>query len=727
MNPIPRFCHAVKTYVAEHRGWCNAVRDLAAMTSGLLRQKGLAGLFMAVSEYIFFANQPIAFAPSVGRPTSSDSRVLLPVQPHTAAVDIIICVHDALDDVSRCLDSVGQFSSPPFSLIIVDDGSSDATRDFLASFASDNGATLIRNNVARGYTCAANQGLRASTGDYALLLNSDTVVTDGWLDRMVACGESDPAVGLIGPLSNTASWQSVPQVEEGADWATNPLPEGWTIADMGRFIAEFSARTYPRITFLNGFCLMIRREVINAVGYFDEESFGRGYGEENDYCLRARKAGWMLAVADDTYVWHAQSRSYSDDRRRQLSAAAGEILAAKYGLRLIAEGVRFCREDRVLCGIRSRAMHLPEQAGLIAEGRRRWSERTVAFVLPLPDAGGGGNVVISEAAAMARMGVAVTLVNLARCRESFERELPGLMVPVIYASSASEIPDICSGFDAVVATVNFSVEWISLFSEKGATTVKGYYVQDYEPNFYPEGSRQQKSALESYSLIPDMVRLTKTSWNAAAVKEGIGLDCTLVGPSYAGDLFLPRMRSEPSWPDRPLRIAAMIRPASPRRNARFTMEVLREIAGSCGDKVEMVLFGVDPEDSEFLALPRDFMFRNVGRQRPAELAVLFNNSDIFVDFSTYQAMGLTAMEAMACGAAAIVPASGGANSFAIHEKNALLVDTSSREACCQALRRLISNHQLRAGLQREAIFTLPQFFPEGPAFRVLDALFDGAP
>jgi len=334
-------------------------------------------------------------------------------------------------------------------------------------------------------------------------------------------------------------------------------------------------------------------------------------------------------------------------------------------------------------------------------------------------------VVISEAAAMAKMGVAVTLVNLARCREGFERELPGLMLPVIYASSPGEIAGICDGFDAVVATVNFSVGWISPLAEKGAGPVAGYYIQDYEPRFYAEGSRQQKSALESYTLVPEMVRLTKTGWNAAAVKEGTGADCTLVGPGYADDLFLPRMRTEPSWPDRPLRIAAMIRPASPRRNARFTMEVLQETVNSCGDKIEVVLFGVDPDDPEFLALPRDFKFRHVGRQRPAELAGLFNNSDIFVDFSTYQAMGLTAMEAMACGVAVIVPGSGGATSFARHERNALVVDTSSRAECCKALDRLLADHHLRGSLQREAISSLPQYFPAGPAFRILEALFDG--
>ncbi len=723
MKLLGRFYRAVDSYVAEHRGWRNALRYLSLFAIGLLRQQGVSGLFRAIREYIVFANEHISFSPVIGSTAGAAFPPSFSVQPHSSTVDIIICVHNAIEDVIRCFESVHQFSTPPFSLIIVDDGSGSETRNYLDRCALEYGVTLLRNDVARGYTFAANQGLRASTADYALLLNSDTIVSEGWLDRMICCAESDPAIGIVGPLSNTASWQSIPQVEEGGDWAVNKLPEGITIACMGRLVADFSARTYPRLPFLNGFCLMIRREIIASIGFFDEESFGRGYGEENDYCLRARKAGWTLAVADDVYIWHEQSKSYSDERRRQLSADAGEVLAAKHGRWIIAEGVRFCREDRVISGIRARAAHLVQKSWCLEEGERRWKGKRVAFVLPVADAGGGGNVVISEAQAMAKMGVFVTLVNLARCREGFERELQGLLLPVVYAPSAAGIATICAGFDAVVATVNFTVAWLCPLAEQAAPPVIAYYIQDYEPWFYDAGTLQQKTALYSYRLIPDMIRLTKTPWNAAVVKEGAGVDCTVVGISYADNLFLPRMRMEAPWPERPLRIAAMIRPASPRRNASFTMELMREVVNKFGEKVEVVLFGVDVEDPEFLALPRDFCFRNVGRQRPAELAELFNNCDIFVDLSSYQAMGLTAMEAMACGVAVIVPERGGACSFAIHEKNALLVDTSSMNACFKALSRLVSDNQLRAGLQREAIVSMPQFSPERAAFRILTALF----
>jgi len=260
----------------------------------------------------------------------------------------VICVHNALEDVRRCLDSVIQYSTEPYSLILVDDGSDSSTQQFLLSYAPEHGTTLIRNEQAGGYTRAANQGMKAAEGDFVVLLNSDTIVTSGWLDRMTACAEADSKIGIVGPLSNTASWQSIPEIESNGDWATNPLPFGATIDKMAELVDKYSGCLFPPLPFLNGFCLLIRREVLNRIGYFDEENFGQGYGEENDYCLRARKAGWKLALADHAYVFHAQSKSYSSERRRQLAEQAGKTLAKKYSQRIIDQGVEVCRWSPVL-------------------------------------------------------------------------------------------------------------------------------------------------------------------------------------------------------------------------------------------------------------------------------------------------------------------------------------------------------------------------------------------
>ena len=247
--------------------------------------------------------------------------------------DIVVCVHNALDDAQRCLESVLDRSSPgTYRLIVVNDGSDDATTQWLRAFADANGALLLESSTAERYTRAANRGLRASTAPFVVLLNSDTIVTTSWLERLLACAESDPAIGIVGPLSNAASYQSVPCVrDEQGDWSVNPLPEGVTPEDMAGLVARLAKPEYPRIPFVNGFCFGIKRAVIDAIGYLDEDAFPNGYGEENDYCLRAAQAGFALAIADDAYVFHAKSKSYSHEIRQTLSIEGAEALARKYG------------------------------------------------------------------------------------------------------------------------------------------------------------------------------------------------------------------------------------------------------------------------------------------------------------------------------------------------------------------------------------------------------------
>lgn len=645
-----------------------------------------------------------------------------PLEAHRASVDIIICVHNALADVRRCLESVMCHTSMPYSLTLIDDGSDSETEDYLRIFASSRKVTVLRNDEPRGYTKAANQGLRESSADYVVLLNSDTVVTPEWLDRVVACAESDPKIGLVGPLSNTASWQSIPEIESHGDWAENRLPEDLSPAEMAQLVARYSGRLYPFVPFLNGFCLLIRHQVIDEVGCFDETTFAEGYGEENDYALRARKAGWELAIADDAYVYHSQSRSYSHEERKRLSERASTRLVEKHGQRLVERGVGYCRRDRVLEGIRTRSRVMLARKEWIKSGRQAYSGARVLFLLPIAQPGGGANVVIDEANAMREMGVDACLFNLTAYREAFEQAYPTLEIPVVYGKKG-DLAALAGQYDALVATFNPSVEWMARIRQRDSRPVRGYYVQDFEPYMYPPNSDDFRRAWDSYDLFPDLARFTKTEWTRQELQRQIDVDVTVVGGSVNLDIFRPRPRPGPEWPERPLRVGAMIRPNSSYRAPRLTMELLRRASQQY--RVQAVIFGTVLDDPGFVELPRDFPWKLAGVLNRRQVARLLNEVDIFVDFSSHQAMGLTAMEAMACGACVTVPERGGAGSFARHEENSLVVDTSSSDCCWQALSRLVEDDDLRAHLQRNALRGICGFFPELPAFNIMKALLDG--
>lgn len=247
-------------------------------------------------------------------------------------VEIIVPVYNALEETLDCLRSVRLNTTLPYALTVIDDASEPDVAQALCAYRDCNpGLRLIRNETNLGYTRSANLGFAQARADWVVLLNSDTLVTPGWLEGLLACAESDPAIRFVGPLSNAASWQSVPAVlDAGRKFKVNALPSGYTPADMARLVAFHSCRAYPRVRLLNGFCTLIHRDTVMALGLLDEQAFPQGYGEENDLCLRAAAAGHQLAIADDVYVYHAKSASFGHARRAELSKAGGQALRAKH-------------------------------------------------------------------------------------------------------------------------------------------------------------------------------------------------------------------------------------------------------------------------------------------------------------------------------------------------------------------------------------------------------------
>lgn len=251
---------------------------------------------------------------------------------------IVIFSSESIDIIKACLEAVIRETQRHFGLIIINNGGGVSTTKYLSEFLGEivnlnvHDCQLIINVDMCGYPPAANQGLRASTADCCVLLNGDTVVTTGWLSKMIECADSDPRIGIVGPLSNAASWQSVPErADPVGRWSINPLPPGCTPNDIARIVDRVSQKEFPWLPFINGFCYLIKREVINTIGYFDEVAFADGYGEEDDYCLRAADEGFIMAVADNAYVYHAKTKAYGNARRTELCAKSARILANRYG------------------------------------------------------------------------------------------------------------------------------------------------------------------------------------------------------------------------------------------------------------------------------------------------------------------------------------------------------------------------------------------------------------
>lgn len=657
------------------------------------------------------------------------------IETHTKSVDIVICVYNAYEDVKKCIESVIENTTKPYQIIIVDDNSAELTASYLRDVEKENeNIKLIRNDSdLHGYTYAANIGMRNSAADYCIMLNSDTIVSEHWLDNMVACAESDNKIGVVGPLSNTASWQSVPKLtDDDGDWCHNAIPEDFTVSEVACMIENNSGRIYPRVPLLNGFCLMIKREVIEKIGFFDEENFGRGFAEEDDYNTRAVKAGFDLAIADDTYIFHAQSKSYTDEKRLALCKLSGESLRKKHGQEYIDNCSAFMATNVVLDSIRKRTEVMFEKERIRRNCYKNYKGKKILFLLPGSNASGGANVILQEGKSLMDMGIDVTILNLEGNRDEYDKAYGDVDIPVIWIKDYEEFNyKLAKNYDIVVCTLFRTVEYCK-FLEKYDKPRVMYYIQDYEPYFIKEEIKdgdydhaEYERAEKSYTLIPGCINVTKTQWNRDEVKKHTGAECFVIGPSLNTDLFMPRLAiKQPK-----IVITAMIRPNTKRRGPQMTFDVLRKLALEFGDRVSIRIFGADPgrdlySKIFFAKQKKDFEYTNYGLTSPEMTSELLAESDIFLDLSEFQAMGLTAMEAMACGCATIVPKDGGTDCFAENEKNCLVINTLSFDECMNNARRLIADKHLRESLGHQAYRDMAELYPEKVAESFLDAAFN---
>jgi GT2 family glycosyltransferase/glycosyltransferase involved in cell wall biosynthesis len=245
-----------------------------------------------------------------------------------SSVDIVIPVYSGYRETRRCLESVMQTLDPAWArMVVVNDCSPDPdiTR-FLRDLAAVNKSmVLLENHKNRGFVSTANRGMAHDSRRDILLLNSDVEVAGDWLHRLREAAYRNPVVGSVTPFSNNATICSFPNFCED----NRPL-FGLSVAELDAFFAErYTCRDVVEVPTGVGFCMYIRRDCLDTVGYFDEATFGRGYGEENDWCQRAEQAGWKNYHVANCYVYHEGGVSFGEEQDPRVEAAL-RLLDEKY-------------------------------------------------------------------------------------------------------------------------------------------------------------------------------------------------------------------------------------------------------------------------------------------------------------------------------------------------------------------------------------------------------------
>jgi len=218
---------------------------------------------------------------------------------------VIIPVFNAVTQLQQCLESLHRTLSPGCQVIVIDDASDDARIQTLLQYWSNHAGPdwrFVRQTNNMGFVGSVNRGMNMTRND-VVLLNSDTVLSPGWLEGMQRCLASDPSIATATPWTNNGEIVSLPNFCQ-----SNPLPDD--LEGIARVISSAGTPLYPEIPTAVGFCMAISRNALDTLGLFDQDLFGLGYGEENDFSMKARNAGMKNVLCDDVYVAHIGGSSF---------------------------------------------------------------------------------------------------------------------------------------------------------------------------------------------------------------------------------------------------------------------------------------------------------------------------------------------------------------------------------------------------------------------------------
>lgn len=677
------------------------------------------------------ANPPPIDLPMIERRVRPDDWAGPPSSLPDVTVEVLVPVHDEWHVVRPCLEALDRFTQHPLLRVtVLDDGSDAQVAARLAAWDDGRGPTerrVLRNDEALGFVRNSNRGLADARADVVVLLNSDTLVTPGWLLRLLAALARDERIACAMPMSNQASFHSL------------ALPMGW---DVFEYAADLGTRgphePFDAVT-VGGFCVAFRRAALDEVGLFDE-AFGLGYGEESDWCMRARAAGWRSVGVPDAFVYHRGRVSFKDFKDRTFRESNYRLFMSRWA-RPYQRAMREYHEADALAPLRDRyvrmtppssppvvsawidraktggavyatteaARYVRDQGGMsrvarLIRGRGLFRPRRSPHPLPRQRPGGrrprvtyvlekfsisGG--VLSVVQLCNRLALLGWDAKIVTHHDHDQTHLDDFMLyhhPYVFPSSDAMVESFPES-DVIVATLWSTAEKVArVVRDVRPAAVPWYFVQDDETRFFAERDAVgRRRVLDSYAAIPN--RIVKSTWLADLLAER-GFDSHKVPLGMDLDVYYPERGLGP----RPPHVIGMTRPRTPRRGFERMLSVFGELARRRPD-ARITLFGC-PNLSEYGAI--DFPHEDLGVVSPERLRSLYSEASVLVDVSDFQGFGRLGLEAMACGCATVLTNRGGINEYLRDGRNALGVDPFDEDAVLEAVLRLLDDESLRARL-----------------------------
>lgn len=605
--------------------------------------------------------------------------------PH-GTVDIIIPIYNSIHIAKQCIQKVLERTIWPYHIYIVDDASDEYTKKTLKEFEKNSKITLITNKKNKGFAATVNRGIRAGSGKYVCLLNSDVLVSNLWLTKMVLAARADERNQIVCPATNNTAIVDIP-LSQGANYiSTNSIFE------------KFAVRNYPEIM-ATGFCFLFDRELLNKIGYLDESY--KSYGEDTQfwyntisYYEKGKYLGYKAVMADDCYVFHERSSSFA-------SLSSNEHM----DLRKIASGLFNSRypEWRIWnksYNVKKALGHLRDKipTAIINDSKTKYR---ICWVVHATNRCGGMQYIADIVNELIERGVDAKVALIKRTPDTKTDYIGELRTaPVVF----EDYSDFLNNFNLRVfrngivcaATVELS-SVVRALCDNFPRLVPVLHCQSYEPDLVQDLSLQTKIK-QCFHLIPNII--TNSNWIKNTLQKEYNISSfATVNPGVDTDLFYPRDRE--LGDERPTVMIPVVGPKIPYRGfsrVKKLLPILEKKAQERNIDLRIFLVGVDKvpvSPSTAIAL---------GSIPPVRLATLLGTEvDLFIEPSSNHSYGMPAIEAMATGIPVISWENKGIREYGNEKNTVFISDKLDLNSIADIILNTIIDKPLMEKMKKEAL------------------------
>jgi GT2 family glycosyltransferase/glycosyltransferase involved in cell wall biosynthesis len=600
-------------------------------------------------------------------------------------VDIVIPVYGGLHVLAPCIASIIQRTGWPYKLIIVDDATPDgSTQQWLTEWAKENpDHTVLFNKKNRGFAATVNRGIEAGENEYICVLNSDVLVTGGWLFKMVLALETDPRNQIVNPCTNNTAVINI------------PMQEGYDYNDMNRAFEKLSSHSYPEIM-PTGFCFFMPRSLVGEIGTFDEGYIS--YGEETDFWMRAitrivkgQVTNWRAVLADDTYIFHERGTSFSvmgeEEHMGYRKSGSSRFHSIWPGFKAWEKSFDV-RKDLA-------TLRTPVATELIKKENPLYS---ICFVVYSTENCGGMKVIADIVNHLNEVGVAAKVAHVKRDPAMKKNVLPALRTePIVFEG----VPDFVNNFEDRVFSEGIVVAGTGELMPLVASVTNGkpkltsiHFSQSDDLSIAP--TKQMKESIRHANKLADFT-FTNSKWTAKKMKKSHKVHGS-INPGYDNLMFFPKGRE--TGDERPTVLVSLGNQVYPFKGHDRGVDLcahLHKLAKENGKEIRILANGVDAVSNA----PYIVGLGILSQTRFAK--VLGTEVDIYVDPARNHSYGLPSLEAMASGAVPVCWNNKGIEEYAVDGLDAVIVpNKTTSEVLGDRIYSLLFNEPKRMeGLRTE--------------------------